>query len=92
MKYPEKQVYCENLLSKEELSELDVILLDEILCESNKDEKNLNAKHRSYDKHSIFKILEYQKKTGLNNIQLARHFKLSRNTIAKWKRMFYSIE
>ena len=47
-----------------------------------------SQKFKSYDRQTIFEILDYQKKYKLNNSQLARHFKLSRNTITKWKRIF----
>lgn len=47
-----------------------------------------NQKLRSYDQKSIFNILEYQKKNRLNNTETANHFRMSRNTISKWKRIF----
>ncbi|AZA78874.1 helix-turn-helix domain-containing protein [Chryseobacterium sp. G0186] len=47
-----------------------------------------NQRLRSYDKESILEILEYQKKNKLTNIQLSSHFKISRNTITKWKAVF----
>lgn len=47
-----------------------------------------NQKLRSYDHKSIVNILEYQKKNKLNNAETANHFKMSRNTISKWKRIF----
>lgn len=47
-----------------------------------------NQKLRSYDQKSILNILEYQKKNKLNNTETANHFKMSRNTISKWKRVF----
>ncbi|HUH25918.1 MAG TPA: helix-turn-helix domain-containing protein [Flavobacterium sp.] len=51
----------------------------------------MNQKYRSYDKATIIEILNYQKKNGLNNTQLANHFKLSRNTVAKWERLFQEV-
>lgn len=47
-----------------------------------------NQRLRSYDEESILEILRYQKKNGLSNFQLGCHFKISRNTIAKWKMVF----
>jgi hypothetical protein len=47
-----------------------------------------NQRLRSYDEKSILKILKYQKQNGLNNLQLGRQFKISRNTISKWKTIF----
>lgn len=84
IKYPHKISECEGILSKKTVSVLDVIKLNTIIFGSFKD----NQKHRSYDKATIFEILNYQKKNKLNNSQLALHFKLSRSTIAKWKKHF----
>lgn len=47
-----------------------------------------NQRLRSYDKNSILEILEYQNKNKLTNIEVANHFKTSRNTISKWKNIF----
>ena len=47
-----------------------------------------SGKHRSYCKTTILKILDYQISHALNNTQLAQHFDVSRNTIAKWRRLF----
>lgn len=89
IKYPEKREICDQLLSKANLSTLDIIEISQILFnKSSKENAEFNQKHRSYNKSTIIKILEYQKKNTLNNSQLARHFKLSRNTITKWKNKF----
>ena len=90
MKYPDKLALCKPILEKESLSILDVIHLNELLLDSAlSDSQIINQRLRSYDKNSILEILTYQKKKGLNNIQLAKHFNLSRNTITKWKRLFF---
>lgn len=87
-KYPEKKKDCLFLLSKRKLSALDIIHLNNKLFENYMvDEDKTNKRHRSYDKNSIFEILDYQIKNRLNNSELARHFKLSRNTITKWKNL-----
>lgn len=85
-KYPEKKEICKHFMEKKELSALDVIKINELIfsgigfsCEK------VNHKFRSYDGSSILEILNYQKKYNLNNTETALHFKLSRNTIAKWK-------
>ena len=83
--YPEKIAECTNLLQKKSLSAIDILWLNErIFGKSDK----TNQKYRSYHKSDILKILDYQKKHKLNNSQLANHFKLSRNTVAKWRKMF----
>lgn len=47
-----------------------------------------DQRHRAYDKESVRQILRYQQENGLNNKQLANKFRLSRNTVAKWRRLF----
>ncbi|KMQ58345.1 transposase [Chryseobacterium sp. FH2] len=88
-KYPEKEHNCKSLLSKKNLSAIDIIELNQkIFGLADKEAEVFNQKHRSYDKIDILQILAYQKKHKLNNSQLANYFKLSRNTVAKWKKMF----
>ncbi|UHO37144.1 helix-turn-helix domain-containing protein [Chryseobacterium capnotolerans] len=87
-KKPEKKSYCMSILSKTEISALDIIDLNKIIFGNNKDDIIDRQRHKAYDKKTIFKILDYQKKQHLNNKQLATHFKLSRNTVAKWKKIF----
>lgn len=81
-KYPEKKRICKSLLQKQSLSTIDVIQLNEKIFGS------YSPRLRSYSKSDIFKMLEYQKKNKLNNSELANHFKLSRNIVAKWRKMF----
>lgn len=89
-KFPDKLKIYESLLIKNPtLSVLDVIRLNEsIFTDEYKKDQNKNQKYKSYDKAAIIKILTYQKKNCLNNLQLSNHFKLSRNTVTKWKKKF----
>ncbi|SFN47507.1 hypothetical protein SAMN05421741_1065 [Paenimyroides ummariense] len=88
-KYPHKKEVCKSVLAKEKLNSMDVFLLNNLIFDKETKEENENdQKYRSYDKTSILKILQYQAKNKLNNTQLADHFGLSRNTVAKWKKMF----
>lgn len=75
------------IMSKEQLSISDVIRLNNLIF-SNETRNNNNQKFRSYDKVTILEILEFQKKNGFNNSEVAQHFKLSRNSVAKWKKTF----
>lgn len=75
------------IMSKEQLSLSDVIRLNNLIF-SNETRNNNNQKFRSYDKVTILEILEFQKKNGFNNSEVAQHFKLSRNSVAKWKKTF----
>ena len=88
-KFPHKKEKCQILLKKKNLSAMDIIELNNNIFNTPKGEKQSeNQKYRSYSKSDILKILDYQKKHKLNNSQLALHLKLSRNTVAKWKKMF----
>ncbi len=87
-KNPDKKEECENLLKKEELSVLDILELNRrIFGNADKEIETVNQKFRSYQESDILQILDYQRKNNLNNIQLANHFKTSRNTISKWKKI-----
>jgi len=88
-KFPEKEACCRNLLDKESLSVLDIIELNvRIFGKPDHPTQLSNQKLRSYNTSDILQILDYQKKGGLNNTTTAHHFKLSRNTITKWKKLF----
>ncbi|MDV7695514.1 helix-turn-helix domain-containing protein [Chryseobacterium soli] len=87
--FPDKRDCCMRLLQKESLSVVDIIELNEkIFGFPDKETFAANQRHRSYRKTDILKILDYQKKNQLNNKQLALHFKLSRNSVTKWKKRF----
>ncbi|MDF2553960.1 MAG: uncharacterized protein K0R77_3235 [Chryseobacterium sp.] len=85
-KYPSRKLDCTDLLEKSDLSVLDIIELNRKIFGSKS--QQFNQKHRSYKQSDILEILNYQKKHMINNTQLAKHFKISRNTIAKWKKLF----
>ncbi|MDN3692311.1 helix-turn-helix domain-containing protein [Chryseobacterium tructae] len=86
LKYPEKKEICAEVLNKEELETLDVIMLNTMIFGDHK--SNQNQRHKSYDKNSILEILNYQKKNPCSNKDLSLLFKISRNTITKWKRIY----
>ncbi|AZA55577.1 helix-turn-helix domain-containing protein [Chryseobacterium sp. G0201] len=89
IKYPEKTHLFKHLLSKTKLSTLDVMEFSTLLSKmGTEDTLKFNQQHRSYNKSAIYQILEYQKINKINNSQLAEHFNLSRNTVAKWKKKF----
>ena len=88
-KCPERKDEFEKYLKKNTLSIIDIIELNhKIFGMADKDTSDFNQKHRSYDHETIIKILGYQKKKELSNAQIANHFKLSRNTISKWKKIY----
>ena len=86
-KHPERLSEFQHILKKNSLDELDILTISEKISTTKK-AKSENGKYRSYNKSTILKILDYQKKNQLNNAQLANHFGLSRNTVAKWKKTF----
>lgn len=89
MKFPEKEILCRNILNKnDKLSLLDIIKLNTLIFGKATNGNTENQKYKSYDKETILYILNYQKKNKLSNIQIANHFKMSRNTISKWKKLF----
>lgn len=87
--HPHARKLCEEYLRKEIWTSMDVITVNHLIYGTpRKEDLHFNQNHRSYDHATITEILEYQKKHGLNNIQLANTFKLSRNTVARWKIQF----
>lgn len=91
-KYPEKKESCKAILLKKQLSTIDIIELNRrIFSPENSEETKINQKHRSYDRTAIIQMLNYQRENGLNNTELAKHFSLSRNSVAKWKKIFLKI-
>lgn len=87
LKYPDNRKDCVPLLEKEQLSEFDVVKLSNMLSDDNtKDRLKFNQAHKAYSKKTVEKILTYQAKNGLSNSDTAAFFKMSRNTIAKWKK------
>jgi len=88
--FPEKEKECSFYLRRTKWSSLDVITVNNILFsqKSSKEVFAFNQKHRAYDEKTIKRILKYQKENKLNDTQVSTHFKLSRNTLLKWKRNF----
>jgi hypothetical protein len=86
LKHPEKKEKCKAILSKEQLSSIDIIKINGIIFGYTTENISINQRHRSYDKETIQQILDYQKNNNLSDIQVADHFMISRNTVAKWKK------
>lgn len=88
-KFPEKLAELSYMLIKENLNSYEVIKLNEVLFgKKSKKQQHQEQRYRAYDKQTILRILRYQQQKKLNNKELALHFKLSTNTIAKWKSIF----
>lgn len=92
MKFPKYLGEFEGLFQKEELSFFEIRRINnKLFGKKNRDQKSLEQKYKAYDKSTILKMLRYQKRHRLNNTQLANHFKLSRNTVANWRKIFDNI-
>lgn len=88
-KFPEKTRLCQNILKKKKVSVLDAIKMNDLLFpQKSLEDEQFNQKHKSYMEDDIMKILDYQRKHNLTNTQIALKYKLSRNTVAKWKKIF----
>ncbi|GEN70900.1 helix-turn-helix domain-containing protein [Chryseobacterium lathyri] len=88
-KYPQKISICQRILNKKKLSTLDIIALNKIIFgEQDRESMTFNQRHRSYCEKTIIEILDYQKEYNLNNTQIALHFKMSRNSLTKWKKKY----
>lgn len=86
---PNKAGDCNSILSKQELCALDIIRLNTILFQQERKlNKNYKSAHKCYDIKTIQQILDHQKRHQLNNVETAKYFKMSRNTLAKWKKEF----
>lgn len=92
MKYLDKREKCETVLTKPKLSVIDILELEKRIFGNNhiQDDKE-NGKFRAYDNESILQILNYQKKNKMTNTDISIFFKVSRNSIAKWKKLFPEI-
>ncbi|ASW75029.1 transposase [Chryseobacterium piperi] len=89
MKYPDKFENCRTILQKKRLAVLDVLELNQIIFGlKDMETERFNQRHRSYDKLTITRILELQQKNGYSNTEISNQFKISRNTVAKWKKTF----
>ncbi|TGN26108.1 helix-turn-helix domain-containing protein [Empedobacter tilapiae] len=83
-KFPDKLGQTKKLLKKE-MNVLDVIKISEIL---NSEQISENKKHRSYDLNSILKILTFQKNNNYTNTLTAEKYRISRNTVSKWRKIY----
>ncbi|MBB4805551.1 hypothetical protein HNP38_000823 [Chryseobacterium defluvii] len=94
MKIPNYQKIYEDLLRSKGLEgtkevprfekSTDIIRFDNLISDKNNEGADKeNQRFRAYDEESVLEILTYQKKYRLNNSELARIFRLSRNTIAR---------
>ncbi|MCU7617943.1 helix-turn-helix domain-containing protein [Chryseobacterium sp. PBS4-4] len=90
-KFPDKLNTREikNFLSKKEPTHLDIIQINDFIYNSQSPIPS-NQRLKCYDKKSILRILKYQKENELSNSFISLKYRLSRNTVAQWKKWFAS--
>lgn len=72
----------QNLNTSEE-----VIKFSENFFKPSKESLENNQKLKTYDKETMLKIFDYQKKHGLSSNLISQQYKISRTTLAKWKKI-----
>ncbi|WP_294246180.1 helix-turn-helix domain-containing protein [uncultured Chryseobacterium sp.] len=80
---PKIQRLLKNLKTTE-----DVLKLNELVFKSSKESLRNNQKLKTYDKKTMLKLLQYQQKHGLSTNYMSKKYRISRTTIAKWKKTF----
>ncbi|WP_228410091.1 helix-turn-helix domain-containing protein [Chryseobacterium viscerum] len=85
IEHPEKlkDPKIKELLEKLHSSE-DVLKFNDKLFKQSSE----NQKLKTYDRQTMLKLLQYQKKHGHSTSYMSRKYKISRTTLAKWKMMF----
>lgn len=66
----------------------DVLKFNERIFEQSKESAKNNQKLKTYDKKTMLKLLQYQRKHGFSTSYMSKKYKISRTTIAKWKKNF----
>jgi len=90
-KFPEKLHEYKVMLSNDNLTFFEIVRLNELLFgKKNKEQEFQEQRYKAYDKQTILKIIRYQRQNKLNDQEIAVSFKLSRNTIRGWKKVFGS--
>ncbi|WP_284462945.1 helix-turn-helix domain-containing protein [Chryseobacterium sp.] len=89
LEYPEKlkDPKIKELLGKLDTSE-DVLKFNDRLFKPSREGQKNNQKLKTYDKKTMIKLLQYQKKHGHSTSYMSKKYKISRTTLTKWKLMF----
>ncbi|PWN65007.1 hypothetical protein C1631_020525 [Chryseobacterium phosphatilyticum] len=85
MEYPEKlkDPKVKELLGKLNTTE-DILKFNDKLFKPSRE----NQKLKTYDRKTMLKLLQYQKKHGHSTSYMSKKYKISRTTLSKWKGMF----
>lgn len=89
LEHPEKlkDPKIKELLNKLNTTE-DVLNFNEKIFAQSKESQVNNQKLKTYDKKTMFKLLQYQSKHGFSTSYMSRKYKISRTTIINWKKTF----
>ncbi len=89
LEHPEKlkDPKIRELLDKLHTTE-DVLNFNEKIFEQSKESEKNNQRLKTYDKKTMFKLLQYQQKHGFSTSYMSRKYKISRTTISNWKKTF----
>lgn len=66
----------------------DILKFNDKVFEQSRESQQNNQKLKTYDKKTMLKLLQYQKKHEFSTSYMSRKYKISRTTLAKWKKMF----
>lgn len=89
LEHPEKlqDPKIKELLGKLNTTE-DILKFNEKIFEQSKESQINNQKLKTYDKETMFKLLQYQNKHSFSTSYMSRKYKISRTTIMNWKKAF----
>ncbi|KQT25805.1 hypothetical protein ASG22_03620 [Chryseobacterium sp. Leaf405] len=66
----------------------EILNFNDLIFEQSKESIRNNQQLKTYDKKTILKLLQYQKKHDFSTSYMSRQYKISRTTIAKWRKLF----
>jgi response regulator of citrate/malate metabolism len=66
----------------------DILKINALVSDSSGKNSKNNQQLKNYDKKTMLKILQYQKKHNLSTNFMSKKYEMSRTTIAKWWKLF----
>jgi hypothetical protein len=66
----------------------DVLKINALVSDSSGKTSKKNQRLKNYDKKTVLKILQYQKKNDLSANFISKKYKMSRTTVAVWWKLF----
>ncbi len=86
----DKSFLKESVMKIDEITSREIYKLNTLIREYSKSEYTWiqYQQLKSYDKDHILRVLKEQKEYDLSNSEISRKYNMSRNTIARWKRIF----